>query len=85
MLHVVFLLSLLALLSLKELLVPHDDISAPQLLLLFHCEGRGVSVDLGLECVTCLSVDLLSQNLLPLRLLLAIDVEVVQTLALPRL
>jgi hypothetical protein len=82
MLHEIFLFALLAFLSLKELLVPHNYICASEFFLLFNSESSGICVDLWLECVACFFVDLLSENLLPLRLLLTVDVEVIQALTL---
>lgn len=64
-------------------MVSHNDICASELFLLLHSKGNRICVDLWLECIASFLIDLLSEDVLPLRLLLAVVVEVVKALALP--
>ncbi len=66
-------------------MVPHEDISVPKPLLLLNSETWSRGIDMRLECVALFFVNLLSQNLLSLRMFLPIHIELIKPLALTRL
>jgi hypothetical protein len=66
-------------------LVPHENISVSKPLLLLNSETWSRGVDMRLKCVALFFVNLLSQNLLSLRMFLPVDIELIEPLALTRL
>jgi hypothetical protein len=66
-------------------LVPHENISVSKPLLLLNSETWSRGVDMRLKCVALFFVNLLSQNLLSLRVFLPVHIELIEPLALTRL
>jgi len=66
-------------------LIPHEYISVSKPLLLFNSETWSRGVDMRLKCVALFFVNLLSQNLLSLRMFLPVHIELIEPLALTRL
>ena len=66
-------------------MVPHENISVSKPLLLLNSETWSRGVDMRLKCVALFFVNLLSQNLLSLRMFLPVHIELIEPLALTRL
>ncbi len=66
-------------------MVPHENISVSKPLLLLNSETWSRGVDMRLKCVALFFVNLLSQNLLSLRVFLPVHIELIEPLALTRL
>ena len=66
-------------------MVPHENISVSKPLLLLNSETWSRGVDMRLKCVALFFVNLLSQNLLSLRMFLPVHIELIEPLALTML